>query len=1168
MAGEDPIVIPVEVQEQQGARAVIQGLNQQIAQLRSQILALAQAGNTQGALGSAKQVQQLQALQRSLAPIANSNQQIIRTSPPAAAGVQQVGNASGTSAQLLAALERRLLAVAAAFEGFRAFKEFVATGFDFNRTVQGATLGIATLITAQSNLRTSDGRLLEGTEALAAAQALSAEQVRQLRIAGIQTAATTQELINAFNQGIASGLRYGLTLDQIRTITIGISQAATALQLPMNQLNEEIRDLVAGNISARNTRIATALGISNEDIRKARETGQLANFIIDRLKAFNVAGKEVALTFDGVTSNIREAVQTFAGDATKPLFESFRKNAQRALEGVFDLDTAQVSDKFKTILDVATGLFSRMGDVLARALDAGVESAEKFNDWLKENEAEIHAIADAFGTAAGALGSLIVDTIRLIGFIADAAVESGFLRTTLVGAGLGVAAIHAGFQNLIGAIGVVGTLLATVVLLPLAGVSLIVGKIVGIFDKDLGDAFVDLGRKEAQFVGEAIKGIISYEKGLIQGGDALDKYMEKIRTLDAMQAQAEGSRRARDELRSTTAAIRSEEARQEASLRDSLTKRLITRKQYDEQLRQIQLDATKRELGATVDAFRNSKDQSLRQRLAADVERLQQRRETLERGVVLEERTPGETDKERRERLRLLNQEADDAVRNTKVLADRLKSERQAAFDDEMAQAKNQFDSREQQQVTLFEDLEKIQFQSLEKQKDVERKRLAGLGDDPAQEADRQKALDRIRDLTEEQFKIVADTDAKIAQAHREALDVRKRLDEAGVRDTITILRAQGQETKATALELENEYRDQLAALAKRTDDAARQQEAQIRRIIDTRVLKAQFTELDRSVSDSLGNLQTREQEITALRQTGSISEREARREILDLYKQTIASLDEFIPRLVVIADKTGDRDSLERVKALQARYQELKISVGQVDENIRKLQAGVRDASEAGLGQLFDEMADGAHRFSDAWSDAATSVVAAIRRIASQMLATLIIERSLGFLSRLFGGAGPANQGASINLGDIIDDGQAEGGLVSFPGRPTNRDTFLVPMANKEFVQSAPATSYYGVDAMEILNRRGVERSLLRSILRLGTSSGSVASLRSMRGPARGYAEGGLVDQPPLAGFSAGGFFRVLVEHTEDYVVRVLGSKGGVEAQLKNLKNNRNGANAALGIP
>jgi hypothetical protein len=1168
MAGEDPIVIPIEVTEQGNARSVIQGLNQQIGQLRSQILALAQAGNTQGALGSAKQVQQLQALQRALAPLAGSHQSIAQSAPSAAGGIQQVGNASTSTESLLGALEKRILTVAAAFEGFHAFKEFVATGFDFNRTVQGATLGIATLITAQSNLRTSDGRLLEGTEALNTAREMSAEQVRLLRIAGIQTAATTQELVNAFNQGISSGLRYGLTLDQIRTVTIGISQAATALQLPMNQLNEEIRDLIAGNISARNTRIATALGISNEDIRKARETGQLAEFIIDRLKAFNVAGQQVALTFDGVTSNIREAFQTFAGDATRPLFESFRINAQRALGGVFDLDTAQVAEKFRTILDVATGMFARLGGVVERALDAGVSGAEKFNEWLRQNEAQVSAIADAFGIAIGALGSLLVDTLKLVGFLVDAGVEAGAFRQAMVGAGLGVAVVHSVFQNLVGVIGVVGTLLLSVVLLPLAGVSLIVGKIVGLVDKDLGDAFVEMGRKEAAFVGQAIKGIVEYERGLIQSGDAIDAYLAKVRTLDQMQADAEGSRKARDELRATTAAIRLEQARQEAELRDSLDKKLVTRQQYEAKLRQIQLDATKRELAATVDAFRNSKDQAVRSQLAADVERLQQRRETLERGVTIQERTPGETDKERRAHLRVLNQQADDAIRNTKALADRLKAERQAAFDDEMAQAKNQFDSRENEQIRLADDLEKIQFQALERQKDIERKRLAGLGDDPAQEADRQRALDRIRDLTEEEFKLIADTDAKVSAAHRQAIEARKRLDEAGVRDQITLLRAQGQETKATALELENEYRDQLDALAKRTDAAARQQEAQIHRIIDTRTLKAQFTELDRSVSDSLGTLTTREQEINNLRQTGAITEREARREILDVYKQTVAELDSLLPRLVKIADKTGDRDAQERVKALAARYKELTITVGQVDENIRKLKDGARDAAESGLGQLFDEMADGAHSFADAWGDAASSVVGALRRIASQMLATLIIERTLGFFGALLGGSTPGNTTGGINLGDVLDDGQAEGGLVEYPGRPTNRDTFLVPMANKEFVQSAPSTSYYGVDAMEVLNRRGVERSLLRSILRLGGSSPSVSSLRSMRGPIRGYAEGGLVESPPLAGLSAGGLFRVLIEHTEDYVVRVLGSRDGVQAQLTNLKNNQNGARSALGVP
>jgi hypothetical protein len=50
------------------------------------------------------------------------------------------------------------------------------------------------------------------------------------------------------------------------------------------------------------------------------------------------------------------------------------------------------------------------------------------------------------------------------------------------------------------------------------------------------------------------------------------------------------------------------------------------------------------------------------------------------------------------------------------------------------------------------------------------------------------------------------------------------------------------------------------------------------------------------------------------------------------------------------------------------------------------------------------------------------------------------------------------------------------------------------------------------------------------------------------------------------LAGLAANGFMRVLIEHTEDTIVRVMESHPGQQVQLRTLKANRNAASLALG--
>jgi hypothetical protein len=110
-------------------------------------------------------------------------------------------------------------------------------------------------------------------------------------------------------------LKAGLTLDQIRVFTVNLTRAAGALGVPMNQLNEEVRDLLAGNISARNTRIATALGITNEMIRDQKQRNTLADFLNQKFAVFNATGERTAKTFRGVTSNTKQALDTLAATA-------------------------------------------------------------------------------------------------------------------------------------------------------------------------------------------------------------------------------------------------------------------------------------------------------------------------------------------------------------------------------------------------------------------------------------------------------------------------------------------------------------------------------------------------------------------------------------------------------------------------------------------------------------------------------------------------------------------------------------------------------------------------------------------------------------------------------------------------------------------------------------
>ena len=231
-----------------------------------------------------------------------------------------------SSAQKLLFTFRRLVGVLAIFtlarQGVQVFNDLVRAGVRFNDTVDNAQLGIAGLVTTLADVRDAQGQSVDATEQLNLALGLAREQTAKLRQDSLRTVATFEQLLDTFQVSVGPGLAAGLNLDEVRQLTVDISQAAAALGVPQNQLAEEVRSLLSGTIQARTTRIATALGISNEDVRRLRETGELFDFLEERFSGFaEAAERQARETFSGIRTLLTGLVQEILGQAARPLFD-------------------------------------------------------------------------------------------------------------------------------------------------------------------------------------------------------------------------------------------------------------------------------------------------------------------------------------------------------------------------------------------------------------------------------------------------------------------------------------------------------------------------------------------------------------------------------------------------------------------------------------------------------------------------------------------------------------------------------------------------------------------------------------------------------------------------------------------------------------------------------
>ena len=326
---------------------------------------------------------------------------------------------------------RRLIGIFAVFAAARAggalFSGFIKDSIDYNSTIEDSQISMASLFTTAGRVRDAQGELLEGAEAFGAAQAEAARQTRLVQAAAVSTTATFQELLRAFQAGIGPGLEAGLKLDEIREITVRVSQAAAALAIPQNQLIEEIRSLLRGTIQARTTIVASVLGITNKDVADAKKTGTLFKFLSNRLEGFKFAADATQQSYTGLLARVKDSFQLAGGVASIKLFDQLKLTFSELADSFVQLER---DSEGKVV-----GLLPNEGAVkAAEAFFSRIASAlQIFREGLQQlTSAQIGNVIGALGelatgvsaTLAGFIQGLISGLSQVVSFVG--AIAAGF----------------------------------------------------------------------------------------------------------------------------------------------------------------------------------------------------------------------------------------------------------------------------------------------------------------------------------------------------------------------------------------------------------------------------------------------------------------------------------------------------------------------------------------------------------------------------------------------------------------------------------------------------------------------------------------------------------------------------------------------------------------------
>ena len=217
---------------------------------------------------------------------------------------------------------------------------FVAPGMEFAKSMETNEIGMAGIL---SSMTTLNDKELEWNQALS----ISKQIIKELNIEAVRTAATSEELIGTYRALLAPALGAGFKPEEIKEFTVVGVNAVKSMGLEGRQLIQELRDLVQGGIQAASSTLATSLGLTDADIKKAKESSEgLFRFLMERLKGFKNSAEATAQTVKGLEAIVGEGYVLASAEGFKPIIDEYKKVLQEIANAMFDDNSFSVNPKF------------------------------------------------------------------------------------------------------------------------------------------------------------------------------------------------------------------------------------------------------------------------------------------------------------------------------------------------------------------------------------------------------------------------------------------------------------------------------------------------------------------------------------------------------------------------------------------------------------------------------------------------------------------------------------------------------------------------------------------------------------------------------------------------------------------------------------------------------
>jgi hypothetical protein len=287
--------------------------------------------------------------------------------------------ASGASASF-----SRLSASLGVLGGGFTLGAIVKQGFSFNQTMKDSEVAISNVLQQLAGLNSE------------ASKAEAAKAMQQLIDLEPEAAGGLTDLVQGFMATVAAAQGVGISVDQNIKLVGKFANALANANLPVEQLGQEMRSILTQNIGADSS-LAKILGITNEMVGKAREAGNLYEFLNTKIGLLGVAGDTAGVAF----STLNSALSKAAGALTADMFSS-------SVSGAKNLSAA---------VDANIKNFEYLGSVIGTVIQKSVQGIGLLAEFLQFNNAIGTGIGEAL--TGGSFMEGFKETMD--GFKADAA---------------------------------------------------------------------------------------------------------------------------------------------------------------------------------------------------------------------------------------------------------------------------------------------------------------------------------------------------------------------------------------------------------------------------------------------------------------------------------------------------------------------------------------------------------------------------------------------------------------------------------------------------------------------------------------------------------------------------------------------------------------------------